>query len=238
MLDSAARPVDTDRTPGRYNGQSGYFRCLSNSCGTRTRNSVTTLSGQWIFVPAGGTTVSTPDTDYLAGGVWGFVPDNATSADDVVFGAFADGNDPFRQSNLLALQGTARYVGGATGVYTVRSEDEVGYWNGNVNLNADFGGRSDLGSISGSVTGIDADGESASGSLSLGAANIGASNSGFFEGRLGGNVNGIDYTGRWGGQFFGNSEADGKPGSVAGTLGGRSQGRIVSFVGAFGAHKQ
>ena len=230
---------NTARTLGTYNGQTGYFRCLSSSCGRSTSNGrLSSLQGQWIFVPAGGTTVSTPDTDYLAGGIWGFVPDNATSADDVVFGAFADGNDPFRQSNLLALQDGARYVGGATGVYTVRSEDEVGYWDGNVTLDADFGGRSDLGSISGSVTGIDADGESALGSLSLGAANIGSSNSGFFEGRLGGNVNGIDYTGRWGGQFFGNSEADGKPGSVAGTLGGRSQGRIVSFVGAFGAHKQ
>ena len=230
---------NTARTPGTYNGQTGYFRCLSSSCGRSTSNGrLSSLQGQWIFVPAGGTTVSTPDTDYLAGGVWLFVPDNATSANDVVFGAFADGNDPFRQSNLVALQGTARYVGGATGVYTDRSSNWAGYWDGNVTLDADFGGRSDLGSIGGSVTGIEADGELASGSLSLGAANIGSSNSGFFEGRLGGNVNGIDFTGRWGGQFFGNNEPDGKPGSVAGTAGGTSQDGIVSFVGAFGAHKQ
>ena len=225
------------RTLGTYNGQTGYFKCLSSSCGRNTSNGrLSSLQGQWIFVPAGGTTVSTPDTDYLAGGVWLFVPDNATSADDVVFGAFADGNDPFGQSNLLALQGTARYIGAATGVYTDRSENEAGYWDADVTLNADFGGRSDLGSISGSITGIEADGERYPGTVRLGAADIGSSNSGFFEGRLSGNVNGIGLTGRWGGQFFGSSEPDGKPGSVAGTLGGTSQD--LSFVGAFGAHKQ
>ena len=46
------------------------------------------------------------------------------------------------------------------------------------------------------------------------------------------------YTGHWGGQFFGNEEADGRPGSVAGTFGGHSTDDVVSFVGAFGAHKQ
>ena len=181
--------------------------------------------------------VSTPDTDYLAGGVWLFVPDSATTVDDVVLGAFGDGNDPFRQSNLVALQGPARYVGLATGVYTDKSEDEVGYWGGDVVLTADFGGRSDLGSIRGSITGIESGGERYSGSVNLGAANIGASNSGFFEGQVSGNVNGGGLTGRWGGQFFGNSEADGKPGSVVGTAGGRSADRSVSFVGVFGAYK-
>ena len=174
----------------------------------------------------------------MAGGVWLFVPDNATSADDVVFGAFGDGSDPFRQSNLVALQGMARYLGGATGLYADRSENEVGYWDADVTLTADFGGRSDLGSIGGSVTGFEADGERYSGSMSLGAANIGSSNSGFFEGRLSGNVEGVGLSGRWGGQFFGNSEADGKPGSVGGTLGGRSDDRSASFVGVFGAYKQ
>ena len=230
--------------PGTLNGERGSFTCLGDNCtyGRSTINGVThqALWGDgWIFIPSGSTrTVSNPDTDYLAGGVWLFVSDNATSADDVVFGAFGDGNDRFRQSNLMALQGTARYVGGATGLYADRSENEVGYWDGDVALTADFGGRSDLGSISGSVTGIESDGERYSGSLRLGAANIGSSNSGFFEGRLSGNVEGVGLSGRWGGQFFGNSEADGKPGSVGGTLGGRSDDRSASFVGVFGAYKQ
>ena len=227
---------------GTLNGIPGIFSCDRAGGGDcPSFLGFFPIGTDWRFTPHGSgstRTVSTPDTDYLAGGVWLFVPDDATSADDVVLGAFGDGNDPFRQSNLVALQGTARYIGEATGVYTDTSENEVGYWDGNVILTADFGGRSDLGSIRGSVTGLESDGERYSGSLSLGAANIGSSNSGFFEGHLSGNVEGVGLGGRWGGQFFGNSEADGKPGSVGGTLGGRSDDRSASFVGVFGAYKQ
>ena len=231
---------------GSLDGVPGTFSCAGscdwdidgvyNPATNISSGTVNSISGV-TFTPDSGMAHTGPDTDYLAGGVWLFVPDNATSADDVVLGAFADGNDPFRQSNLVALQGTARYVGGAAGVYTDRSENWAGYWAGNVTLDADFGGRSDLGSINGSVTGIETDGELVSGSLRLDQANIGSSNSGFFEGQLNGTVNGIGFTGRWGGQFFGNSEADGKPGSVGGTAAGRSADHSVSFVGAFGAFK-
>ena len=233
--------------PATLDGVSGHVSCTGCSF-VYTTGQLQMTAGSMEFTPTGGssrttltadaTAIGTPDTDYLAGGVWLFVPDNATSADDVVLGAFADGNDPFRQSNLVALQGTARYVGGAAGVYTDRSENWVGYWDGNVTLDADFGGLGDLASINGWVTGIEADGELVSGSMRLDRANIGSSNSGFFEGQLNGTVNGIGFTGRWGGQFFGNSEADGKPGSVGGTAAGRSADRSVSFVGAFGAYKQ
>ncbi len=232
---------------GSLNGVPGTFSCPA-SCtwdigGTFDPQSnvssgtFTSVSGV-TFTPDQGGTQTVNDHDYLAGGVWLFIPDNARSADDVVIGAFGDGNDPFRQSNLMALQSTARYVGLATGIYADKSKNEVGYWDGNVTLVADFGGRSDLGSIGGTVTGIEADGERLSGSVSLGRANIGSSNSGFFEGQLGGAVNEVGLAGRWGGQFFGNGEADGKPGSVGGTLGGRSQDRSLSFVGVFGAYKQ
>lgn len=234
---------DPNRTPGTYNGQSGYFRCLSLSTGcgrTTTNGRVTALEGDWIFVPAGGMTVNVPDTDYLSGGVWLIMPDGATSADDVVFGAFADGSDPYRQDNLQALQGTARYEGAATGVYSDRSggDTELGYWDAAVALTADFGDPNGLGTISGLMTEIDVDDERVSGSLSLGAAPIGSSNNGFFEGQVSGTVLGSAYDGRWGGQFFGNGEADGRPGSVAGTLGGGSMDDAVNFVGAFGAHRQ
>ncbi len=181
------------------------------------------------------TTTSTPNTDYLAAGVWVFYPDGATQfvgEGGVVLGAFGDGSDPFRQSALMALQGTARYAGGATGIYS-----EVGFWSGNVNLTADFGGQGDLGSIDGSITGIRTGDERVSGSVSLGTANIGSLDSGFFDGELSSNLNGVGLNGRWGGQFFGNSEADGKPGAVVGTLGAASQDRTVGLVGAFGARR-
>ncbi len=232
---------------GSLNGVSGTFSCPA-SCNwdidgmfdpqsNVSSGTFTSVSGV-TFTPDQGDTQTVNDDDYLAGGVWLFVPDDATSADDVVIGAFGDGNDPFDQNNLMAVQGSADYVGLATGVYADKSENEVGYWGGNVTLTADFGGRSDLGSISGTITGIEADGESQSGSVSLDRADIGFSNSGFFEGQLSGAVNGGGLTGRWGGQFFGNSETDGKPGSIGGTLGGRSQDRSLSFVGVFGAYKQ
>ena len=237
---------------GSLNGVLGTFSCSScdwdidgtyDPATNTSDGTVNSISGV-TFTPDSGTTTSAPDTDYLAGGVWLFIPDGAASADDVVFGAFGDGADPFRQSNLVALQGTARYTGDATGIYSVSStttEDEIGYWDADATLEANFGGASELGTIDGSITGIDLDGEREAGSLTLQEASIGSSDSGFFEGRLSGAVGEFDYTGRWGGQFFGNSETDGKPGSVGGTLGGTHDGGTsgnISFVGVFGAHKQ
>ena len=198
------------------------------------------LRGDWIFVPSTSTTVTTPDADYLAGGVWLIVPDDATSAADYVFGAFADGSDPFLQSNLTAVQGTATYEGDATGVYSEETggSTEIGYFDGDVTLTADFGSGSALGTISGSITDFEVDGVPESGTLNLGTADIGSQDSGFFRGAVTGSDDERSYTGHWGGQFFGNGQTDGKPGSVAGTFGGHSTDDAVNFVGAFGAHKQ
>ena len=230
-----------DRWSGTYNGGAGYFRCLSD-CGSRTVNGRVMLgSGDWIFVPTSGTTTVTRlDTDYLSGGVWLIVPDDATSASDYVFGAFADGSDPFLQSNVTAVQGTATYDGDATGVYSeeMAGSTEIGYFNGDVTLTADFRSPSDLGTISGSITNFEVDGEATDGRLDLGTANIGSANSGFFKGSVTGSDDERAYTGHWGGQFFGNGEPTGQPGSVAGTFGGHSMDNAVNFVGAFGAHKQ
>ena len=189
---------------------------------------------------AGTVTSTVPDTDYLAGGVWLIVPDNAASAADYVFGAFGDGNDPFHQSNLVAVQGTASYEGASTGVYSEKmaGSTHIGYFDGDVTLMADFGGASDLGSISGSITKFEVDGDPVDGRLDLGTANIGSQDSGFFTGSVTGSDDERSYTGRWGGQFFGNGESDDRPGSVAGTFGGHSSDDAVNFVGVFGGHKQ
>ena len=234
---------NSSRLPGTRNGQQGWFRCVSQSCGrsTSTVNGATQmmLTGSWIFVPSTSTTVTTPDADYLAGGVWLIVPDDASSAAGYVFGAFADGSDPFLQSSLAALQGTATYEGDATGVYSEESGGTtgIGYFNGDVTLMADFGSDSGLGTIGGSITDFEVDGVRENGTLELGTANIGAQDSGFFRGAVTGSDDERSYTGHWGGQFFGNGEADGRPGSVAGTFGGHSIDNAVNFVGAFGAHK-
>ena len=178
-----------------------------------------------------------PDTDYLVGGIWLFVPGDASSVADYAFGAFSDGSDPFRQNNLTALQGTARYEGNAIGVATDTTDEvPVNTIGGDVVLTADFGGAGALGTIGGSITNL-YDDEPLTGSLNLGAANIGSSHNGFFIGEVSGSVESRSYTGNWSGQFFGNGESGGMPGSVAGTLSGGSTDGIVNFVGAYGAHR-
>ena len=185
------------------------------------------------------------DADYLAGGVWLVVPDDGSRAADYVFGAFADGNDPFRQTSLAALTGTATYAGDATGVFSEEQTDDsthIGFFEGDVTLTADFVDANDLGRIEGSITNIEVDGvpEGAKSRLILNIAEIGSQSSGFFTASLTGHNNDFSraYGGRWGGQFFGNGEVDGYPGSVAGTFGGQSDDDAVSFVGVFGAHKE
>ena len=251
------RQVDSNvDLPAVLNGVMGQATCtgcsfvLTNGQLQMTGGSMTFISNDDFTETtlASGTVTSTPDADYLAGGVWLIVPDDASSADDYVFGAFADGNDPFVQSNLAAVMGVATYVGDATGVYSGRTETDIsteigpvviGSFDGEVTLMADFGDGSALGTISGSITNFEMDGEMdgvpESGTLNLGMATIGPQDSGFFTGAVTGFG---DSTGYWGGQFYGNEEADGKPGSVAGTFGGRSERDAVNFVGVFGAHKQ
>ena len=197
-------------------------------------------SAMGIVFTSESTTQTVVDVDYLSLGTWLFVPDNVAKAADYVFGAFTDGGDHFLQSNIMALQSTASYEGNAIGVYTEMTPEgtNIDDFNGEVRLTANFGGTSDLGTISGSITNFEVDGEREDGMLTLGTAPIGSQNSGFFKGQVSGSDVEHTYVGNWGGQFFGNSESDGKPGSAAGTFGGHSTDDAVNFVGAFGVHKQ
>ena len=240
--------------PGSLNGVAGSFHCPGN-CEWEyddptddgiDNGRVVSVSGV-VFTPTA--TSARSDTDYLAGGVWLIAPDDATSAADFQFGAFGDGSDPFMQSNLAPVMGTATYRGDAVGVYSQKEAgtSSVGYLEADVRLNANFGNANGLGSISGSITSFVVDGSHEEGALILGAAPIGAQNSGFFRGSVSddGQIDSRDITGQWGGQFFGNGESDGKPGSVGGTFGAHSTdfpdivgGGELSIVGTFGAHKQ
>ena len=197
-------------------------------------------SAMGIVFTSESTTQTVIDADYLSLGTWLFVPDNVARAAHYVFAAFTDGGDHFLQSNIMALQSTASYEGNAIGVYTEMTPEgtNISDFNGDVRLTANFGGTSDLGTISGSITNFEVDGEREDGMLTLGTAPIGSQNSGFFKGQVSGSDVEHTYVGNWGGQFFGNSESDGKPGSTAGTFGGHSTDDAVNFIGAFGAHKQ
>ena len=238
---------DTTRTDGTFNGAAGYFKCLSpftTGCGRGTSNGRLTLSGDWIFVPtaAGTTTRTVQDADYLAGGIWVRVPTDATSVADYEFGAFVDGNDPFTQDNLAGLTGTATYSGEATAVYSVVSTGRNYFPDATATLTADFGDGAALGTIGGRIHDFTGEGP-ASGYdgvvVDLGSAAIGDADSGFFTGDV--TTTGTDspFTGKWGGQFYGNgAAATDPPGSVAGTFGAATADGGESFVGVFGADRE
>ena len=185
------------------------------------------------------------NTDWLAAGIWAFIPDSEVPG-DYEFGAFADGGDPFDDDNLQALTGTARYEGQAIGVYYVSStsspsdeEGDAGPFTADVALMAEFGSADALGSISGTVSDVETSGGSLEATLTLGTASIGDSNGGFFAGDTAMAFGGRTYAGRWGGQFFGNGAATDAPASVAGTFGATTSeaGATGSLVGAFGAER-
>ena len=179
-------------------------------------------------------------TDWLAAGIWAFVP-NSEQADDYEFGAFADGVS-FPQASLQALIGDATYTGQAVGVYYAQSPNDDGEaspFGADVDLTANFGGTGDLGSISGTISGVETEsGSPLDATLTPGTASIGDSDSGFFTGNTSMTFGGRSYDGEWGGQFFGSSATD-TPSFVAGTFGATTGegGATGSLVGAFGAER-
>ena len=199
------------------------------------------LGGTWQFTPDEPTTETVPDADYLAGGIWVRVPADAASVADYEFGAFVDGNDPFQQANLAGLTGTARYTGDATGVYSHQGMNRNYFVDADVRLTADFGDASSLGSISGTVSNVTGEGPESDWydgvSVSLGTARIGDADSGFFTGDTSTTGTDSTFTGKWGGQFYGNGAAGAHPGSVAGTFGAATDDGSESFVGVYGAYR-
>ena len=228
---------------GELDGVPGVFSCDragGGSCPAFFGTHFDPTGTDWIFTPTVSMTVSTIDADYLSLGLWVYVPDGATRVTDWEYGVFADGKDPFIDSNLRGITGSATYRGVATGTAVDPDELEEDYWTAEATLTAAFGTSSELGTVSGSVRKFDfeSDFDGAGLSVTLGSAPIGSSNSGFFSGAAGFTYLGVTEhnAGQWGGRFFGNGEDDGKPGAVAGTFGVTSAGE--SLVGAFGAHKQ
>ena len=210
--------------------------------GSGTSRRITALSDNLMLVGDGGA-ASVQDADYLAGGIWVRVPADATSVADYEFGAFVDGNDPFRQNNLAGLEGTATYSGDATAVYSVVSTGRNYFPDAKASLTARFGDGDALGTIEGRIHDITGDGPASDSydgvAVNLGRAAIGTSNSGFFTGDTSTTGTDSDFTGKWGGQFYGNgAAATDPPGSVAGTFGAATANDGESFVGVFGAYRR
>ena len=191
---------------------------------------------------SGGSTDSRQDADYLAGGIWVRVPADADSVADYEFGAFMDGDDPFEQANLAGLTGTATYEGDARAVYSHQETNRNYFVDADVSLTADFGDASSLGTIRGTISNVTGEAPQPDWydgvSVSLGTAQIGSDSSGFFTGDVSTSGTDNEFTGKWGGQFYGNGAAGASPGSVAGTFGAATADGSESFVGAYGAHRQ
>ena len=201
-----------------------------------------------VFVDVFTNRLSPADTDYLAGGVWLYVPDDTTAVSDIELGAFMDGSITPTPSAYLTTTATASYAGDATGLYvaTDGGQAAVGEFVGDLSLTARFGATPTVSGAINNLAEIDASRTTLTPitggpTLQLGSARIDSSSAGgFFTGDTLAThiVDGVTerYEGKWGGQFYG-AQAD----YVGGTFGARqttvTDGSDLTFVGAYGAYK-
>ncbi len=233
----------TIRLAAEFGGVDGVASCTGCSYVYMT-GELQMTSGSMTFTPNDGSAATelTPlaaaveDTDYLTGGVWSHEPANATNAGDFEIGAFGHGSDPFLASSLADLEGRATYSGTAVGIHRDVAEQDVTYFSAGVELNADFDAGDNLGTIGGMIDSFESDDGSSSaipGALTLQAAEIGNAFSGTIEA---GTYDGDSYVGAWAGQFYGNGESDGRPGSAAGTFNAATTGGDKALVGSFATY--
>ena len=133
VLNLAIDDTDTDdmdeafEAAGTYNGAMGTYRC--NSTGgvcTVTLDAmgmITAIGGDLIFTPADGAMSPVADADYLHYGVWLMrtTDEDGTTYNEVE--TFAGASEGLPASDAVAaVEGSASYSGGATGVYTRNHE--------------------------------------------------------------------------------------------------------------------
>ncbi len=139
---------------GTYNGAPGTYRCNAGTSGctvTYADGMVSGLTG-WIFTPDAGATSDVPDSDYLRYGFWlqrTTDKDGAVMYNEVeTFAGYSMGD----ASDISAVTGSAKYSGGALGVYMIENEfssetgdlinASSGHFTADVNLTVYFGGTS------------------------------------------------------------------------------------------------
>ena len=226
---------------GTYDGAAGMYICTSvtvGNCGWR-RNEVNDVTyvvayGIWEFRPASGAQTVSEDTDYLVFGAW--LNESVASSAARNAGVFANGSDLFTAGNINGLEGKATYSGPASGNYAKRLSRSTmaaaGRFTATATLTADFGAANAGGTIKGSVNDfvipIPVDGivdSNPNWVVTLGgtntdeSVNISADNN-QTTGTSGGNADGVNWSGTWGAQFFGDTpnEADAHPTGIAGVF--------------------
>ena len=272
--------VPEDGLSGSLDGVAGSFTCSEDAggycsfgydiAGTATgfypliNYSVFTPGdgSEAVELPPDGTSESWPYADYLSMGHWLYVPNGASDFDEYDFGVFAGGSDPFDVNHLIAVANTASYSGVAAGKYLARVSAEsgdIGDFAAKVELTAEFGTNTELGTIGGRLYDFSLDDAApftAPSELPLGSANILQKRYFDKENLDGGwawatsptfrDAHEQDWRGTWSAKFFGNDDivttdeppsSASQPTSVAGTFQAQSANNI-RFVGSFGAHRE
>ena len=117
-------------TAGTYNGAMGTYRCNEGTECTVNIDEDGKVSGVgtgWVFTPGPRATSDQPDYDYLRYGFW---LERTKDADGVV--TLYDEVETYavssvdRSGNVSAVEGSATYEGGSTGVYVRNVYDSLG----------------------------------------------------------------------------------------------------------------
>ena len=252
---------------GTFEGAMGTYKCNAGSECTvtvDTKGVVSSVSNDndWIFIPADGETVDVDDVDYLRYGAWlqrTADKDGATTYNEVETFAGSEVDT----SDVGDVEGSAKYEGGAAGVYVKNvftSEGEIdtatsGHFTADAELNATFGQVEDadnvgtiadnlLNTLTGTINNFKlSGGEENEWSVSLQGAGA-TGNIVTNEGTASGMAQGGGDAGKWNSTFHGLTSSmtvDGAttnfaPDSVVGEFDANfSNG---SAAGAFGARKQ
>ncbi len=142
---------------GTFDGASGTFECVASSgnCDVTTdaKGKLEALTpGDWEFTPDAGETVSVADNDFMHYGFWikKSTKDGVTTYDEVQ--TFAGHSKPRTTNYAQVVDGSAKYEGGAHGVYTYNTFNadssvdarSAGTFTADVALTAYFGAQSSV----------------------------------------------------------------------------------------------
>jgi len=259
-MDAIYVVLPPDGLQGSLDGVAGTFACPAGHCSLLNTGEVSTFA-PWVdsqairFTPADSSqpevmldvpqlvspSAEVPRVNYLAFGSWLYTPGDPADVEAFEFGVYAGGDDPFAQSSLEALSGTARYAGSAAGTYAETLLPHTEAFTAEVALTAnfDFRAEGELGRVTGQVSNFSlASGKPAPVSALRLQSSYWVNDvpGGSFDGHTSGG--GGDWRGEWGGRLFGNDPADAAahPTSIAGTFGATDGTHI--FAGSFGAHRQ
>ena len=248
-------PDDGVKFDGMFHGVAGTFECTGATC-SATNNAdgeLDTLTGDWTFTPdstdvmiAGVLT----DADFLDFGFWVQTNNFGDSVVYVVDGFFR-GEAP--RANLTDVVDTAKYKGGAAGLYTKRDfaalegggdVTAAGRFTATAEFTANFGDDPKVGteyqnSISGTISYFMDGGQMIDAAWVVELNRIGGIDG---AGEFGVTFTGGTATGAggtWNGRFFGGVEGGGAPTAPTGVAGEFTAGfGNGDLVGAFGAEKQ